>query len=142
MKNLRNTTVNSLFNSIPKIVSLIVLLFILLFSISCKSNENPRKVLYKVSDIEGTWRSPNSSEFFFTINGNGYINFKTSQGISSAYISGWDRNLEILEGDEKLEIYIQVSLTAGGEATLTLRFNSASNCTALLLGETETFTKQ
>ena len=141
MKNLRNTTVNSLFNSIPKIVSLIVLLFILLFSISCKSNENPRKVLYKVSDIEGTWRSTETSETF-TISGNGYINFKTSQGISSAYISGWDRNLEILEGDEKLEIYIQVSLTAGGEATLTLRFNSASNCTALLLGETETFTKQ
>ena len=38
---------------------------------------------------------------------------------------------KILEGDEKLEIYVQVNLTAtvgGGTATLTLRFNSASNC--------------
>ena len=127
--------------SSAKIVSLIAL-FILLFSISCKSNENPKKVLYKVSDIEGTWRSAVSSDASFTISGNGYLDLTTSQGTSSTYISGYDRNLEILEGDEKLEIYILVNLTKGGTATLTLRFNSASNCTALLLGYTETFIKQ
>ena len=117
-------------------------MFILLFSISCKSNENPKKVLYKVSDIEGTWISAVSSDASFTISGNCYLDLTTSQGTSSTYISGYDRNLEILEGDEKLEIYILVNLTKGGTATLTLRFNSASNCTALLLGYTETFIKQ
>ena len=126
--------------SSAKIVSLIAL-FILLFSISCKSNENPRKVLYKVSDIEGTWKSADTSETF-TISGNGYIDLTTSQGTSSTYISGWDRNQEILEGYEKLEIYIRVTLIAGGTATVTLTFNSASNCTASLLGNTAIFTKQ
>lgn len=140
------------FNSIPKIVSLIngslskslivLVSFILLFSISCQSNENPRKILYKASDIEGTWKSSTSPTTFFTINGNGYIDLTTSQGNSSTYISGWDRNMEILEGDEKLIIWLQVSLTTGGAATLTLTFNSASNCTASLLGETETYIKQ
>ena len=146
---IKKTTVNLLFNSIQfnsitKIISLIALLFILLLSISCKSNENPKKVLYKVSDIEGTWRSADTSDFF-TINGNGYIDLTTSQGNSSTYISGYDRNQEILEGDEKLEIYILVTLTpaaGGGTATLTLIFNSASNCTALLKGKTTTFIKQ
>ena len=47
-----------------------------------------------------------------------------------------------MEGDEKLEIYILVTLIAGGIATVTLTFNSASNCTASLLGNTATFTKQ
>ena len=134
----------SLINNSFKIFLVALLSLILLFSISCKSNENPRKVLYKVSDIEGTWRSADTSDFF-TINGNGYIDLTTSQGNSSTYISGWDRNLEILEGDEKLEIYILVTLTAaagGGTATLTLTFNSASNCTASLRGATTTFIKQ
>ena len=162
MKN-NKTTVNSLVKSSQvkssqvkssaKIVSLInnsfkaflIALFILLFSISCKSNENPKKVLYKVSDIEGTWRSATSPDTFFTISGNGYLDLTTSQGTSSTYISGYDRNQEILEGDEKLEIYVQVNLTSavgGGTATLTLTFNSASNCTASLLGNTEIFIKQ
>ena len=132
------------FNSIPKIISLIALLFILLFSISCKSNENPRKVSYKVSDIEGTWRSTTASDTFFTISGNGDFDLTTSQGNSSSYIIGYDRNQEILEG-EKYELYLKVNLTAaagGGTATLTLTFNSASNCTASLKGKTETFIKQ
>ena len=156
MKNLNKTTVNLLFNSIqfnsiqfnsiqfnsiPKIISLIALLFILLLSISCKSNENPKKVLYKVSDIEGTWRSTETSETF-TISGNGYIDLTTSQGTSSTYIYGYDRNQEILEGGEKYEIYVRVTLISGGTATVTLTFNSASNCTASLIGNTATFTKQ
>ena len=130
-----------LFNSIPKIISLIALLFILLFSISCKSNENPKKVLYKVSDIEGTWRSVDTSETF-TISGNGNIDLTTSQGTSSTYIYGYDRNQEILERDEKYKIYVGVTLISGGTATVTLTFNSASNCTASLIGKTATFTKQ
>lgn len=134
------------FNSIPKIISLIALLSLLLFSISCKSNENPRKVSYKVSDIEGTWRSTTASDTFFTISGNGDFDLTTSQGNSSSYIIGWsyDRNREILEG-EKYELYLKVTLTpaaGGGTATLTLTFNSASNCTASLKGKTETFIKQ
>ena len=133
-----------LFNSIPKIISLILLLSLLLFSISCKSNENPRKVLYKVSDIEGTWRSTTTSDTFFTISGNGDFDLTTSQGNSSSYIIGYDRNREILEG-EKYELYLKVTLTpaaGGGMATLTLTFNSASNCSASLKGKTETFIKQ
>ena len=133
------------FNSIPKIISLIALLFILLFSISCKSNENPRKVLYRLSDIEGTWRSTTTSDTFFTISGNGDFDLTTSQGNSSSYIIGWsyDRNREILEG-EIYELYLKVNLTAvgGGTETLTLTFNSASNCTASFLGNTEIFIKQ
>ena len=130
------------FNSIPKIISLIILLFILLFSISCKSNENPKKVLYKLSDIEGTWRSTTASDTF-TISSNGDFNLTTSQGNSSLYIIGYDRNREILEG-EIYELYLKVNLTAvgGGTETLTLTFNSASNCTVSLLGNTATFTKQ
>lgn len=130
------------FNSIPKIISLIALLFILLFSISCKSNENPKKVLYKLSDIEGTWRSTTASDTF-TISSNGDFNLTTSQGNSSLYIIGYDRNREILEG-EIYELYLKVNLTAvgGGTETLTLTFNSASNCTASFLGNMEIFIKQ
>ena len=130
------------FNSIPKIISLIALLFILLFLVSCKSNENPKKVLYKVSDIEGTWRSTTASDTF-TISSNGDFNLTTSQGNSSLYIIGYDRNREILEG-ERYELYLKVNLTAvgGGTETLTLTFNSASNCTASFLGKTEIFIKQ
>ena len=80
--------------------------------------------------------------YFFTISGNGAFDLTTSQGISSSYIADWDRNQEILEGDEKYELYAQVNLTIGGTATLTLTFNSASNCTASLLGNTATFIKQ
>lgn len=128
------------FNSIPKIISLILLLSLLLFSISCKSNENPRKVLYKVSDIEGTWRSTTTSDTFFTISGNGDFDLTTSQGNSSSYIIGYDRNREILEG-EIYELYLKVKLTAmgGGTEILRLTFNSASNCTASFLGNTEIF---
>ena len=132
------------FNSIPKIISLIALLFILLFSISCKSNENPKnenpkKVLYKVSDIEGTWKNTTASDTF-TISSNGDFNLKTSQGNSSSHIIGYDRNREILEG-EIYELYLKVKLTAmgGGTEILRLTFNSASNCTASFLGNTEIF---
>ena len=134
------------FNSIPKIVSLIALLFILLFSISCKSNENPKnenpkKVLYKVSDIEGTWRNTTASDTF-TISSNGDFNLTTSQGNSSSHIIGYsyDRNREILEG-EIYELYLKVNLIAmgGGTEILRLTFNSASNCTASFLGNTEIF---
>ena len=134
------------FNSITKIVSLIALLFILLFSISCKSNENPKnenpkKVLYKVSDIEGTWRNTTASDTF-TISSNGDFNLTTSQGNSSSHIIGYsyDRNREILEG-EIYELYLKVNLIAmgGGTEILRLTFNSASNCTASFLGNTEIF---
>lgn len=134
-----------LFNSIPKIISLIALLFILLFLVSCKSNENPKnenpkKVLYKLSDIEGTWRNTTASDTF-TISSNGNFNLTTSQGNSSSYIIGWsyDRNREILEG-ERYELYLKVNLImGGGTETLRLTFNSASNCTASFLGKTEIF---
>ena len=131
------------FNSIPKIVSLIALLFILLFLVSCKSNENPKnenpkKVLYKVSDIEGTWRNTTASDTF-TISSNGDFNLTTSQGNSSSHIIGYsyDRNREILEG-EIYEPYLKVAMR-GGTEILRLTFNSASNCTASFLGNTEIF---
>lgn len=59
------------------------------------------------------------------------------------YIIGYDRNREILEG-EIYELYLKVNLTAvgGGTETLTLTFNSASNCTASFLGNMEIFIKQ
>ena len=150
MKNkIKKITVNSLFNSIqfnsiPKIVSLITLLsFILLFSISC--NEDPTKVLYKVSDIEGTWESADTSETF-TINGDGSINFTnlkkfTTTGHIRGYV--YDKNRVILAGDEKYKIYLPVTLAdGGGDATLTLIFNSEYDCTYSILGQTATFTKQ
>ena len=132
------------FNSIPKIVSLIILLsFILLFSISC--NEDPMRVLYKVSDIEGTWKSTDTSETF-TINGDGSVNFTNSEGItSSEFMWGYvyDRNRVILAGDEKYKIYLPVKLAnGGGDSTLTLTFNSKYDCTYSISGKTVTFTKQ
>ena len=132
------------FNSIPKIVSLIILLsFILLFSISC--NEDPMRVLYKVSDIEGTWKSTDTSETF-TINGDGSINFTNSKEFTSTqYIMGYwhDKNRIILAGDEKYKIYLPVKLAnGGGDSTLTLTFNSKYDCTYSISGKTVTFTKQ
>ena len=62
-------------------------------------------------------------------------------GTDRTYISGWNINGEILEGEELLKIFLTVSLTSGGYGTLTLTFNSASNCTATLQGNMETFTK-
>ena len=145
MKNkIKKTTVNSLFNSIPKIVSLIILLsFIILFSISC--NEDPTRVLYKVSDIEGTWESADTSETF-TINGDGSFNFTNSEGkTSTGHIRGYvyDKNRVILAGDEKYKIYLPVTLAENkGDATLTVTFNSEYDCTYSILGQTVTFTKQ
>ena len=117
--------------------------FIILFSISC--NEDPTRVLYKVSDIEGTWKSSDTSETF-TINGDGSVNFVNSKGeASTEHIRGYvyDRNRVILAGDEKYKIYLPATLAdGGGDATLTLIFNSEYDCTYSILGQTATFTKQ
>ena len=94
--------------------------------------------MYRVSDIVGDWKSYSAS---FTITGNGWIYLTTNSGTSETYISGWDINGEILEGEELLKIFLTVTLTDGGIATLTLTFNSASNCTATLQGTMLTFTK-
>ena len=64
---------------------------------------------------------------------------------STGYIPGYvyDRNRVILAGDEKYKIYLPVTLAAGGgDATLTLTFNSEYDCTYSILGKTATFTKQ
>lgn len=92
MKNLRNTTVNSLFNSIPKIVSLIALLFILLFSISCKSNEEPEPFNVeptekspKYLELVGSYKNDNYNNIYtFTINNNGDIKLERN-GFSHTY---------------------------------------------------------
>ena len=115
-------------------------LFIIILSIlavvftSCSNDYTKPKVLYRVSDIVGDW-----------ISADGYIYSTNSQGqISNTYISGWDINGEILEGEELLKFYFTVTLTAqagGGVGTVILTFNSASNCTATLLGKMATFTK-
>ena len=103
------------------------------------------RVLYKVSDIEGTWKSADTSETF-TINGDGSINFTNSKEFTSTqYIRGYwhDKNRIILAGDEKYKIYLQVTLADNkGEATLTLTFNSEYDCTYSISGKTVTFTKQ
>ncbi|TXJ36538.1 hypothetical protein EPJ66_05915 [Brachyspira aalborgi] len=125
-------------------------LFIIILSIlavvftSCSNDSTKPKVLYRVSDIVGDWISADTTEKF-TISADGYIYSTNSQGqISNTYISGWDINGEILEGEELLKFYFTVTLTAqagGGVGTVILTFNSASNCTATLLGKMATFTK-
>ena len=124
-------------------------LFIIILSIlavvftSCSNDSTKPKVLYRVSDIVGDWISTDTTEKF-TINANGYIYLTTNSGTTRTYISGWDINGEILEGEELLKFYFTVTLTAqagGGVGTVVLTFNSASNCTATLLGKMATFTK-
>lgn len=124
-------------------------LFIIILSIlavvftSCSNDSTKPKVLYRVSDIVGDWISVDTTEKF-TISADGYIYLTTNSGTTITYISGWDINGEILEGEELLKFYFTVTLTAqagGGVGTVILTFNSASNCTATLLGKMATFTK-
>lgn len=124
-------------------------LFIITLSIlavvftSCSNDSTKPKVLYRVSDIVGDWISVDTTEKF-TISADGYIYLTTNSGTTRTYISGWDINGEILEGEELLKFYFTVTLTAqagGGVGTVVLTFNSASNCTATLLGKMATFTK-
>ena len=124
-------------------------LFIIILSIlavvftSCSNDSTKPKVLYRVSDIVGYWISVDTTEKF-TISADGYIYLTTNSGTTRTYISGWDINGEILEGEELLKFYFTVTLTAqagGGVGTVVLTFNSASNCTATLLGKMATFTK-
>ena len=124
-------------------------LFIIILSIlavvftSCSNDSTKPKVLYRVSDIVGDWISADTTEKF-TISADGYIYLTTNSGTTRTYISGWDINGEILEGEELLKFYFTVTLTAqagGGVGTVVLTFNSASNCTATLLGKMATFTK-
>ncbi|CCY78256.1 hypothetical protein EPJ64_10310 [Brachyspira aalborgi] len=124
-------------------------LFIIILSIlavvftSCSNDSTKPKVLYRVSDIVGDWISVDTTEKF-TISADGYIYLTTNSGTTRTYISGWDINGEILEGEELLKFYFTVTLTAqagGGVGTVVLTFNSASNCTATLLGKMATFTK-
>ena len=124
-------------------------LFIIILSIlavvftSCSNDSTKPKVLYRVSDIVGDWISVDTTEKF-TISADGYIYLTTNSGTTRTYISGWDINGEILEGEELLKFYFTVTLTAqagGGCGTVVLTFNSASNCTATLLGIMATFTK-
>ena len=124
-------------------------LFIIILSIlavvftSCSNDSTKPKVLYRVSDIVGDWISVDTTEKF-TIRADGYIYLTTNSGTTRTYISGWDINGEILEGEELLKFYFTVTLTAqagGGVGTVVLTFNSASNCTATLLGKMATFTK-
>ena len=64
------------FNSIPKIISLIALLFILLFSISCSSNEEPKK--HSKSELVGTWNNQEQlkrNNFILDIDSEGNLNF-------------------------------------------------------------------
>ncbi len=110
---------------------------------SCSNDSTKPKVLYRVSDIVGDWISVDTTEKF-TISADGYIYLTTNSGTTRTYISGWDINGEILEGEELLKFYFTVTLTAqagGGVGTVVLTFNSASNCTATLLGKMATFTK-
>lgn len=124
-------------------------LFIIILSIlavvftSCSNDSTKPKVLYRVSDIVGDWISVDTTEKF-TISADGYIYLTTNSGTTRTYISSWDINGEILEGEELLKFYFTVTLTAqagGGVGTVILTFNSASNCTATLLGKMVTFTK-
>ena len=124
-------------------------LFIIILSIlavvftSCSNDSTKPKVLYRVSDIVGDWISVDTTEKF-TISADGYIYLTTNSGTTRTYISGWDINGEILEGEELLKFYFTVTLTAqagGGVGTVVLTFNIASNCTATLLGKMATFTK-
>ena len=124
-------------------------LFIIILSIlavvftSCSNDSTKPKVLYRVSDIVGDWISVDTTEKF-TISADGYIYLTTNSGTTRTYISGWDINGEILEGEELLKFYFTVTLTAqagGGVGTVVLTFNSASTCTATLLGKMATFTK-
>lgn len=124
-------------------------LFIIILSIlavvftSCSNDSTKPKVLYRVYDIVGYWISVDTTEKF-TISADGYIYLTTNSGTTRTYISGWDINGEILEGEELLKFYFTVTLTAqagGGVGTVVLTFNSASNCTATLLGKMATFTK-
>ena len=124
-------------------------LFIIILSIlavvftSCSNDSTKPKVLYRVSDIVGDWISVDTTEKF-TISADGYIYLTTNSGTTRTYISSWDINGEILEGEELLKFYFTVTLTAqagGGVGTVVLTFNSASNCTATLLGKMATFTK-
>ena len=93
MKKLDKTTVNSLFNSIPKIVSLIALLFILLFSISCKSKQEPTEAVipqeysgkYILSYGDGNY---NSDFYYKTTSSNCIISSeKYNNGAISYYIT-------------------------------------------------------
>ena len=124
-------------------------LFIIILSIlavvftSCSNDSTKPKVLYRVSDIVGDWISVDTTEKF-TISADGYIYLTTNSGTTRTYISGWDINGEILEGEELLKFFFTVTLTAqagGGVGNVVLTFNSASNCTATLLGKMATFTK-
>ena len=88
MKNLNKTSVNSLFDSIPKIISLIALLLILLFSISCKSEPlNPTEETYN-SLIPKEY----SGKYIYNASGNynynDYFETTSSNCIIHRYISG------------------------------------------------------